>query len=111
MAECTRTMGCKCPLCDMSAAAMGDIDGSATIIECTRAAGCACPLCDISAAALSDITASHNAADGQPPGGGGGQPAPTYTFCAINFNADRKRGCARQPRPHSCDLLILGQRL
>ena len=55
MAEaCTRSAGCTCPLCDVSAAAMKPIVAAATnqTVECTRSAGCTCPLCDVSAAAL-----------------------------------------------------------
>ena len=95
MDECTRTMGCTCPLCDVSAAAVEDI--VSPVVKCTRALGCKCPQCDLSAAALSDITSSHNSVNSE----GGGEddsrsavPAPTYTFCAINFNADREKGDA-----------------
>ena len=79
--ECTRSAGCKCPLCDMSAASMG--------ITCTRSAGCACSECDMSLAALGGIEAAGVASSAAP---GTAANAAVYTFAALNFNDQRKPG-------------------
>ena len=47
---CTRSAGCTCAQCDMSAAAMVPLSDKAA--ACTRSAGCTCPQCDMSAAAM-----------------------------------------------------------
>ena len=92
--ECTRSAGCTCPLCDMSAAAMGVDSPAAASVECTRSMGCTCPQCDMSAAALGDVTnqggksAVGGGADVCPSAG----PAPAYTFAALNYNASRTPG-------------------
>ena len=91
--ECTRSMGCTCPLCDMSAAAMGDdtAAGGAVAVECTRSMGCKCPQCGMDMAALSDVTNQTGASAGADACAANG-PAPVYTFAALNFNGNRTPG-------------------
>lgn len=91
MAGCTRSVGCTCPLCDMSMAEMGAGAAAASDGECTRSMGCTCPLCDMSAAALGDVTNQTVGSSSTSPCA---RTEPAYTFAALNYNASRTPGDA-----------------
>lgn len=74
----------------MSAAAMGSAPAAST--ECTRSLGCTCPLCDMSSAALGDVTNQNTMGATNGGADQCASTAPAYTFAALNYNSSRKPG-------------------
>ena len=60
--------------------------------ECTRSMGCKCPLCDMSSAALFDVTNQSAATVANGGAAPCGSAEPAYTFAALNFNGSRTPG-------------------
>jgi hypothetical protein len=90
-ALCTRSAGCACADCNLSAQAMGlactQSAAQAMGMACTRSAGCACAECNVSAAAMGGVASrAADAVSASAPSGA------SYTMCAINFNDARTPG-------------------